>query len=98
MPCVYILYSTKLDRFYIGAADDPFSRLQQHNDAIYPGSFSAKGIPWSLFFYSHCIDWHQALAIERHIKKMKSRTFIHNLKKFPHIILRLKHRFPPRAC
>ena len=48
---VYILYSQKLDRFYIGqTALPPEQRLEEHNNARNENSFSTRGIPWALFW------------------------------------------------
>ncbi len=46
---VYILFSEKLNRFYIGTTDDPHRRLNEHNSIRYPNTYTSKGIPWSLF-------------------------------------------------
>jgi hypothetical protein len=45
---VYVLYSIKLDKFYIGQTIDLNNRLLQHNDPI--SSYSTKaGQPWEIF-------------------------------------------------
>ncbi len=91
---VYILYSPKIDRYYIGNTDLlPAERLNQHNDKLYPNSFTASGIPWQLFLSFPCASRLQARRIESHIKKMKSRVYIQNLKRYPEIIDKLKIRY-----
>jgi len=46
MECfVYILYSEKLDRFYIGSSYDPELRLHYHN--LGKKGWTKAGIPWS---------------------------------------------------
>jgi hypothetical protein len=47
---VYILYSSTLDRFYIGTTDNIIKRIEEHNSNHYKGSFTSKGIPWEFFF------------------------------------------------
>ncbi|MBO9572112.1 MAG: GIY-YIG nuclease family protein [Chitinophagaceae bacterium] len=47
---VYILWSDKLNRFYTGTTDNIETRLEQHNSGIYTDAFSAKDIPWKLFY------------------------------------------------
>ncbi len=44
----YIIFSKKLDRFYIGAChDDLYSRIQKHNDHSYGNHrFTAKANDW----------------------------------------------------
>jgi putative endonuclease len=89
---VYILYSKKLDRFYTGFTSDIDTRLDFHK--ISPSNkFTGKANDWELFITIDCISKAQALAIEKHIKAMKSKIYIHNLKKYPEVIekLLLKH-------
>ena len=45
---IYILYSQKLDRYYVGTTDDVDKRLVEHNSGLYSNSFTSKGIPWDL--------------------------------------------------
>lgn len=89
---VYILFSEKLNRFYIGTADDPVKRLSEHNSAHYPNAYTSKGIPWTLFHTIPCTISQQAYDLERFIKSMKSAVFIRNLKEDPAIITRVFER------
>jgi putative endonuclease len=82
---VYILYSRRLDRYYTGTTDDVVRRLSEHNSGAYKGSYSVKGIPWELFYELSCPDGSTAYKIERHIKRMRSRVYIENLKKYPEL-------------
>ena len=45
---VYILYSRKLNRFYVGSTSDMTNRLVQHNAG--QSSFTKSGIPWILLW------------------------------------------------
>ena len=90
---VYILYSEKLNRFYVGTTDNPERRLNEHNSRNYSNAYTKNGIPWSLFLVIDHLNSNQAFNIERHIKKMKSKTYIENLLKFPEIILNLKEKY-----
>ena len=84
MNTVYILYSYKSDKFYIGQTADLNKRLLQHNDP--KSSYSTKGgQPWVIFLALDCNSIQHAIKLERHIKKMKSRKFIMDLKKFPEL-------------
>ncbi|MBK8874977.1 MAG: GIY-YIG nuclease family protein [Bacteroidetes bacterium] len=38
MFCVYIIFSRKLNRYYVGTTDDFVKRLAEHNDIKHPGS------------------------------------------------------------
>jgi putative endonuclease len=74
---VYILYSQKLDRFYIGqTALNPEQRLEEHNSARNENSFTTRGIPWTLFLTLACDSRNYAREAERHIKHMKSKAFL----------------------
>jgi putative endonuclease len=87
MPSVYIIYSAKTDSFYTGFTTENVSlRIDWHNSGYYGGKFTAFGIPWVLFLEISCITTEQARKIEEHIKKMKSKIYIKNLKKYPEMI------------
>ncbi|NBW39263.1 MAG: GIY-YIG nuclease family protein [Cytophagia bacterium] len=77
--CVYILYSKKLDKYYIGSTEDLALRLHIHNHPHEDRKFTAKGLPWVLKCSIDCRDKPSALALERRIKSMKSRKFIERL-------------------
>jgi putative endonuclease len=83
---VYILFSEKLNKFYIGTTTNVERRLQEHNNDLYKTAFSPKGIPWTLFLSILCQSSKQAYNLERFIKKMKSSAFIRRLKAEPEII------------
>jgi putative endonuclease len=88
MNTVYILYSSKLGKFYIGQTTDLANRLLQHNDLN--SSYSTKrGQPWKIFLTMQCKSISHAMKLERHIKNMKSKKFILNLKKYPELIERI---------
>ncbi len=90
---VYILYSPKLDRCYTGQTFDLVSRLEKHNSGYYEAKWTLKGIPWEIFCSIECENKSQALAIEKHIKSMKSRAYIENLKKYPEMTVKLLEQF-----
>ena len=47
--CVYIIYSIKLDKFYVGETSDFKNRLEEHKTGFYKNSFTAKAQDWELF-------------------------------------------------
>lgn len=55
--------------------------------------FTANANDWKLFLLISCKSKTQALSIEKHIKKMKSKTYIENLKKYPEMIDKLKSKY-----
>ena len=85
---VYILHSEKLNRYYTGYTNNLEERLLFHK---HPESrkFTAKANDWMLFFTIKCNSKKQALSIEKHVKRMKSKKYIQNLKKYPEIIEKL---------
>ena len=76
---VYILFSEKLDRYYVGTTDNVERRLYEHNSGFYNGVFTSKGIPWRLCLSYSCDTSDKAYALERFIKRMKSRKFIEKI-------------------
>ena len=93
MYCVYIIYSQKLNRFYIGTSNDFRKRLDEHNSLEHPNAYTARGIPWVPFLIIENLSSALAYAIEKHIKSMKSSAYIKNLAKYPNIVEHLKERF-----
>ena len=94
MPCVYILYSPSHDKYYTGATTIAAeNRLERQLDKYYENKFTEKISDWDLFFKIDCDSMKQAMQIEKHIKKMKSKKYIIDLKKFPEILEKLKLRY-----
>ena len=77
MPCMYILYSDKLNKFYIGACIDMERRLYEHN--IGHSKFTSLGVPWKLVYQEEFDDLAVAKKRELQLKKMKSRKYIEQL-------------------
>lgn len=89
MASVYILFSKKLDRFYTGSCKDFSYRIEQHFNKDFSKSFTTKTDDWEFFFYVDNLHYVQARMIEQHIKKMKSKVYIQNLKRYPEILQKL---------
>jgi putative endonuclease len=92
MTTVYLLHSEKLRRFYIGFTEDLELRLWFHEHAE-GRKFTAKAKDWKLFLVIHCESRSQGLAIEQHIKRMKSSVYIQNLKRYPEMVEKLKIQY-----
>ena len=94
MAFVYIIYSSSLDKFYIGSTTDLEARLMQHNSSFFKQSYTAKTNDWELFYSIECDTLTQSLRIEKHLKQMKSRKYILSLKnneqKGRNLLLRFK--------
>jgi putative endonuclease len=95
MVCCYIIFSEKLNRFYIGALQDNLEdRILKHNNHSYGNHrFTAKADDWKIFISIECDNYSQALKIEKHIKKMKSSNYIYNLLRYPEMVEKLKEKF-----
>ncbi|WP_417854203.1 GIY-YIG nuclease family protein [Xanthomarina gelatinilytica] len=93
--CVYILQSKQLNRFYIGYSSNIDLRLEFHK---YPDTrkFTSNSKDWILYYKIDCTTKSQALAIEAHIKRMKSKVYIVNLIKHPEITTKLLEKY--RDC
>ena len=93
MGFVYIIRSTKDGSFYIGKTADPEKRLQWHNNLDLNTGVTRIKAPWEYFFVLQVDDMKVAGKIENHIKRMKGRTYILNLKKYPELGLRLIEKY-----
>lgn len=72
---VYIIYSSKTDRFYTGYTDEDVPlRVQRHN--LGWTKSTKTGIPWNLVYTESYPLKADALIREREIKKKKSRKYI----------------------
>ena len=61
---VYILFSKKLNRYYIGTTDNVEKRLFEHNSGLYVNSFTMRGIPWELSLSYTCESSEKAYKLE----------------------------------
>ncbi|MEQ9591230.1 MAG: GIY-YIG nuclease family protein [Cyclobacteriaceae bacterium] len=96
MATCYILYSKTIDQYYIGATQHKVEeRISKHNKSFYGQHFTSKATDWSLYFSISCVSFKQACAIEKHIKRMKSKTYILNLRKYPEMVQKLLLRYKP---
>lgn len=86
--CAYILYSVKLDKYYIGASQDELQkRIDNHNTGFYGSkTFISNANDWVLYLKIETQDYAHAIRIERKIKSMKSRVYIENLKKYSELV------------
>ncbi|MGI0108302.1 GIY-YIG nuclease family protein, partial [Salinimicrobium sp. WS361] len=81
-----------LDRFYVGSTSDLEIRMEFHCTSPGP-KFTGKAKDWEVFLNFSCQSKNQALAVEKHIKTMKSKKYIQNLKTYPEMVENLKRRF-----
>ena len=91
MAFTYILFSKKLNKFYIGATQESIEeRINKHNTKSYGvHHFTAKAEDWSLFLSFETEDFKHAFRLENKIKKMKSKVYIQNLVKYPELRIKI---------
>jgi len=78
MAFTYILYSSELDRYYIGHTDQSLEERLQKHLADHAG-YTSKAKDWSVVFSRFFASKADAYEFERQIKKWKSRRAIENL-------------------
>ena len=93
MHFVYIIKSLKTGNFYVGESPNVEGRLSIHNDSAKNTNSTKSGIPWELFWDLQVSDRVVARLIEAHIKKMKSKKYIENLRNYPEISEKLIKRY-----
>ena len=77
MPYAYIIFSAKLNKYYVGACTDLKRRLYEHS--IGHSKYTSTGIPWILKYTETFETLPEAKKRELTIKKMKSRKYIESL-------------------
>jgi putative endonuclease len=74
MYSTYILFSPKIDKYYTGQTDDLVRRLEEHNRGKTP--FLATGMPWILLYSKEFNSRHDAIKLEKFIKKRGAARFL----------------------
>jgi putative endonuclease len=74
---VYILYSERMDKYYIGSTNDIEGRIRRHNTGN--KAFTATGKPWVLRYKESFGTKSEALKREQQLKKWKNRERIESL-------------------
>ena len=75
---VYILYSDKCDKYYVGHTNSIDKRLFEHNHGK-GGKFSVICAPWRLVHAESFRTRSEAMKREKEIKNRKSRKYIESL-------------------
>ena len=91
----YILYSNILNRYYTGSTVLELNeRLDRHLRDYYGlTKFTHKAKDWTIYYVIECESLPQSRKIEAHIKRMKSKKYIENLKQHPDIAMRLLQKY-----
>ena len=90
---VYIIFSQKLKKFYVGMTSNFDVRLEFHLHDTQQRKFTHNADDWILYHKIECPSKDMALKIEKHIKAMKSKIYIENLKKYPEISQKLFSKY-----
>ncbi len=77
MPVMYILFSEKVNKYYVGACVNMERRLYEHN--IGHSTFTSTGIPWATVYTEEFATLQEAKKRELEIKRKKSRKYIEAL-------------------
>jgi putative endonuclease len=71
---VYILYSTKWNRYYVGQTKSVNLRLERHNKGLVKSTKG--GLPWKIILNIDVKNRSEALKLERRIKKRGIKRFL----------------------
>jgi len=74
---IYILYSNKLDKLYIGKTRNLKRRFREHNSGN--SAFSKNGMPWKIIYYSAFSNKEDARLEEVFLKSGKGRERVNYL-------------------
>ena len=73
---VYILYSTKNQKIYIGFTSNLIERFKSHN-YLSRNSWTVKYRPWEVIYCEYFLDKTDAMKRERALKSGQGRNWIH---------------------
>jgi putative endonuclease len=68
---VYILYSDRLQGYYIGQTNNVQDRLARHNDGR--ENYTSKFTPWKLVWFCEKANRNEAMILERKLKNLSKR-------------------------
>jgi len=83
---LYILYSRKLRRYYVGETPDLAHRFLQHQGHYFKKNFTRSAEDWKIILLKGVASREKALLLERFIKRMKSKKFIEKIIVRPEIL------------
>lgn len=75
---VYVLYSVKYDKIYIGFTSDLDARLLSHNHLGKKG-WTIRFRPWELLYKEEFETKEKAMSREKELKSARGRAFIRSL-------------------
>src|ERR1051325_4859695 len=75
---VYVLYSERCDKIYVGFTSNLEGRLNSHNELATKG-WTIKFRPWSLLYTEQFETKQEAMRREKELKSAQGRIFIRNM-------------------
>jgi len=75
---VYIIFSSKLNKYYTGFTENLDVRIVQHNSGI--STFTSKGIPWELINFFEVNSINDARILGKEIKGRGAKRFLQDKK------------------
>ncbi len=69
--CTYIMTNKNKTTLYIGVTSDPPKTLYEHQNNVYPQSFTAKYNLTYFIYYENFLSIEEAIAREKEIKKWR---------------------------
>ncbi|MBD0777179.1 GIY-YIG nuclease family protein [Maribacter sp. ANRC-HE7] len=82
----YILHSKTINRYYIGETPDLTVRFEQHNQHHFKKNFTKAADDWTIALSKKCKSKQDAVYLEKFVKRMKSKKFIHKIIENPEIL------------
>ena len=70
---IYVLYSPKFDRIYIGQTNNIEGRVEQHNTGR--SRYTKRYIPWELAHYEKFATRSEAMKREKELKSHKGQDY-----------------------
>ena len=77
---VYILFSERLGKFYIGQTNDLDCRVKRHNAGY--EVFTSKGVPWSLVWSTSKSTRSEAMILEKKLKNLSQKRITAFIEKY----------------
>ena len=77
MAFTYILFSARINTYYVGSTQDLAERLKRHNSGR--SAYTKRGVPWILIYKKEYPTKSEAYQAELYIKFQKSRKYIEEL-------------------
>lgn len=72
---VYVIYSLKFNKIYIGQTEDLERRLFEHNNKLL-SAYTKKYTPWEIIYVEEFPTRNEAIIREKQLKSQKGREFI----------------------